>query len=73
MTSKHRKLKKRIRQLEQRLVALEHSIWQHSPPAIMPAEFDATALWAEAVADYDTGVDAWEDDWDEIPQRNGYL
>ena len=75
MKSKQRKLKKRIRQLEQRLTALEHSIWWQTPSSEMPAELNPRDLWAEVIVDYDKVVDTgWDDEWDEIPpQRNGYL
>lgn len=78
MTKKQAKqLRKRIRRLEARITALEHSTWwpTPTPPAEMPADCDPKQLWADIIADYDKVVDTgWDDEWDEIPpQRNGYL
>jgi hypothetical protein len=64
-----KKLKRRVRMLEARVVALESAQYVY-PSAEHVVDFDARDEWRKVVADYDTGV-VWEDEDDGWSTQSG--
>jgi len=67
-----KKLKRRLRMLEARVVALESAQYVY-PSATYDVEFDAHDEWRKVVADYDTGIVWDEDEWATQSGPCGYL
>lgn len=75
-----RKLRKRIRQLERRITALEQP-WQPTPPPPAPnlgadPDWTPNTTWRQLCDDYITPTEWIEEEFDELPRHpgpNGYL